>query len=75
MKKDLSQTHNLIKLSNSYFTIQSKSGVFIPTIAANIDVSMKYIQENYFHYRVDETIEILGRCREIKSADNKSDVN
>nr|AJW30521.1 hypothetical protein FA02_0255 [Prochlorococcus marinus str. P0902-H212] len=30
---------------------------------------MKYIQEHYFHYRVDDYTEILGKGRKIKPAE------
>ena len=30
---------------------------------------MKYIQEHYFHYRADESTEILGKGRKIKPAE------
>ena len=46
-----------------------KAGVPVPVIAANTDTSMKYIQEHYFHYRADESTEILGKGRKIKPAD------
>ena len=46
-----------------------KAGVSAPVIAANTDTSMKYIQENYFHYRADESTEILGKGRKIKPAE------
>ncbi len=45
-----------------------KAGVPVPVIAANTDTSMKYIQEHYFHYRADESTEILGKVRKIKPA-------
>ena len=43
-----------------------KTGVPLPTVADNTDTSMKYIQEHYFHYRADESTEILGKGRRIK---------
>ena len=45
------------------------SGVPLLTVAANTDTSMKYIQEHYFHYRADESTEILGKGRKIKPAE------
>ncbi len=44
------------------------AGVPLPTVAANTDTNMKYIQEHYFHYRADESTEILGKGRKIKPA-------
>ena len=38
------------------------------TLAGNTDTSMKYIQEYYFHYRADESTEILGKGRKVKPA-------
>ena len=49
------------------------AGVPLPTVAANTDTSMKYIQEHYFHYRADESAEILGKGRKIKPAEESSD--
>ena len=49
--------------------VSGKVGVPVPVIAANTDTSMKYIQEHYFHYRADESTEILGKGRKIKPAD------
>ncbi|ABM74645.1 Hypothetical protein NATL1_00811 [Prochlorococcus marinus str. NATL1A] len=31
---------------------------------------MKYIQEHYFHYKADESTEILGKGRKIKPAED-----
>ncbi len=39
------------------------------TLAGNTDTSMKYIQEHYFHYRADESTEILGKGRKVKPAE------
>ena len=49
---------------HSYITFALNRGVPLPTIAAQTDTSMKYIQEHYFHYRADEATEILGKGRE-----------
>ena len=46
-----------------------KAGVPVPVIAANTDTSIKNIQEHYFHYRADESTEILGKGRKIKPAE------
>ncbi len=54
---------------HSYITMRLKAGVPVPVIAANTDTSMKYIQEHYFHYRADESTEILGKGRKIKPAE------
>ena len=47
-------------------TMLLTADVPLPTVAANIDTSMKYIQEHYFHYRADESTKILGQGRKIK---------
>ena len=44
------------------------AGVSLPTVTANTDTSMKYIQEHYFHYRADESTEIHSKVRKIKPA-------
>ena len=54
---------------HSYITMRLKAGVPIPVIAANTDTSMKYIQTHYFHYRADESTEILGKGRNIRPAE------
>ena len=41
------------------------AGVPLPTVAANTDTSMKYIQEHYFHYRADKSTEILGQGKQM----------
>ena len=41
----------------------------VPVIAANTDASMRYIQEHYFHYRADESTEILGKDQKIQPAE------
>ncbi len=46
-----------------YITMHLSAGVPLPTVAANTDTSMKYIQEHYFHYKADESTEILGKGR------------
>ena len=51
---------------HTYITMRLSAGVPLPTVAANTDTSMKYIQEHYFHYRADESTEILGKGRKIK---------
>ena len=53
----------------TYITMRLSAGVPLPTVAANTDTSMKYIQEHYFHYRADESTEILGKGRKIKPAE------
>ena len=45
------------------------AGVPLSAVAANKATSMKYIQEHYFHYRADESTEILGKGRKIKPAE------
>ena len=54
---------------HSYITMRLKAGVPVPVIAANTDTSMKYIQNHYFHYRADESTEILGKGRNIRPAE------
>ena len=44
-------------------------GVPLPTVAADTDTNMKYIQEHYFHCRADESTEILGKGGNIKPAE------
>ena len=46
-----------------------KASATLPVIAANTDTSMKYIQDHYFHYRADESTEILGKGRNIRPAE------
>ena len=54
---------------HSYITMRLKAGVPVPVIAANTDTSMKYIQNHYFHYKADESTEILGKGRNIRPAE------
>ena len=56
-------------LRHTYITMCLSAGSPLPTVAVNTDTSMKYIQEHYFHYRADESTEILGKGRKIKPAD------
>ena len=58
----------LYSFRHTHITMRLKAGVPVPTIAANTDTSMKYIQEHYFHYRADEATEELGRGRRLKSS-------
>ena len=46
-----------------------KAGVPVHLIVTNTDNSMKDIQEHFFHYRADESTEILGKGRKIKPAE------
>ena len=68
-KVDIHSVKNITWYSfrHSYISMRLKAGV--PVIAANTDTSMKYIQEHYFHYRADESTEILGKGRKIKPAE------
>jgi len=43
--------------------------VLLPTVAANTDMRIKYIQEYHFHNRADESTKILGKGKKIKPAD------
>jgi len=54
---------------HSYITMRLKAGVPVPVIAANTDTIMKYIQNHYFHYKADESTEILSKGRKIKPAE------
>ena len=45
------------------------AGVPLPTVAANTDTGMMYIQERFFHYREDESTEILGKGKNIQPAE------
>ena len=45
------------------------AGAPLPSVAANTDTSMKYIQEHYFYYRANESTKILGKGRKIKPAE------
>ena len=45
-----------------------RRGVPVAIVAANTDTSLKYIEEHYFHYRADESTEILGKGRKLKGA-------
>ena len=54
---------------HTHITMRLSAGVPLPTVAAKTDTSMKYIQEHYFHYRADESTEILGKGRKIKPAE------
>jgi len=53
---------------HTHITMRLSAGVPLPTVAAKTDTSMKYIQEHYFHYRANESTEILGKGRKIKPA-------
>jgi len=44
-----------------------KIALSLTVSAAKTDI--KYIQEHYFHYRADESTEILGKGRKIKPAE------
>ena len=45
------------------------AGVPLPTVAANIDTIIKYIQEHFFHYISGESTEILGKGENIQPAE------
>ncbi len=67
--KNLYMTNDLNKLADEFIIMRLSAGVPLPTVAANTDTSMKYIQEHYFHYRADESTEIFGKGRKIKPAE------
>tara|TARA_Y100001973_G_scaffold59950_1_gene88238 strand:- start:3452 stop:3655 length:204 start_codon:yes stop_codon:yes gene_type:complete len=50
-------------------------GVPVPTLAANTDTSMKYIEEHYFHYRADAATEILSKGREKRLKPSRQDLS
>ena len=68
-KVDIHSGKNITQYSfrHSHINMRLKAGVPVPVIAASTDTSMQYIQEHYFHYRADESTEILGKGRKIKS--------
>ena len=49
--------------------VVSSSFVYLAEPLDERSLSMKYIQEHYFHYRADESTEILGKGRKIKPAE------
>ena len=51
---------------HTYITINLRRGVPVAIVAANTDTSLKYIQDHYFHYRADESTQILGKGRKLK---------
>lgn len=51
---------------HTYITMNLRRGVPVAIVAANTDTSLKYIEEHYFHYRADESTEILGKGRKLK---------
>jgi len=53
---------------HTYITMRLNAGVPVPTVAANTDTSMKYIEEHYFHYRASESTEILAKGRRFRSS-------
>ena len=53
---------------HTYITMNLRRGVPVAIVAANTDTSLKYIEEHYFHYRADESTEILGKGRKLKAS-------
>ena len=51
---------------HTYITMNLRRGVPVAIVAANTDTSLKYIQDHYFHYRADESTQILGKGRKLK---------
>ena len=45
-----------------------KAGVLVPVHAANINTSMKYIEDHHFHCREDEVTDLSTQAREITKA-------
>ena len=71
-KIDIHSGKNLTWYSfrHTHITMRLKAGTPVPVLAANTDTSMKYIEDHYFHYRADESTEILGKGRKgLRSAD------
>jgi len=62
------KTLSWYSLRHSYITMNLRRGVPVAIVAANTDTSLKYIEEHYFHYRADESTEILGKGRKLKGA-------
>jgi integrase len=53
---------------HTYITMRLNAGVPVPTVAANTDTSMKYIEEHYFHYRASEATGLLAKGRRFGSS-------
>ena len=70
---DINSGKNLTWYSfrHTYITMRLSAGVPLPVIASNTDTSMKYINEHYFHYRADESTQILGKGRKVRAADSE----
>lgn len=51
---------------HTYITMNLRRGVPVAIVSANTDTSLKYIQDHYFHYRADESTQILGKGRKLK---------
>ena len=64
-KADIHSGKNLTWYSfrHTHITMRLKAGTPVPVLAANTDTSMKYIEDHYFHYRADESTEILSKGR------------
>ena len=45
------------------------AGVPLPTVAANTETRMKYIQDHFFHYRADEYTETLDKGKNVQPAE------
>ena len=59
---------NLVQLRHTHITMRLKAGVPVATIAANTDTGLKYIEQHYFHYRVEEATGQLSTGRRLKPA-------
>ena len=53
---------------HTHITMRLKAGVPVATIAANTDTGLKYIEQHYFHYRVEEATGQLSMGRRLKPA-------
>ena len=62
-------------LRHTHITMALNRGVPVPTLAANTDTSMKYIEEHYFHYRADAATEILSKGREKRLKPSRQDLS
>lgn len=53
---------------HTQITMRLNAGVPVVTAATNTDISMKYIEGHYFHYRTSEATEILPKGRRFRAS-------
>ncbi|KZR65684.1 hypothetical protein [Prochlorococcus sp. MIT 1303] len=53
----------LLELSPAQISMRLKAGVPVPVHAANINTSMKYIEDHHFHCREDEVTDLSTQAR------------